>query len=256
MKFRLLTLTLISQVILSGCAVTDQNQKTSNIKTQIGIEYIKEGNLDLAKVSLDEALELNPRSSVAHMTLGLTYHMVGTKASSELAEKHYKKAINLDPKNPQIRNNYGQYLFTAGKYQEAITQFDIASNMLGYSARDIAFNNLGQTHLKLGNTKEAILNFNRALKINKQYIDALTGMAEAYYQEKNYDIAQEILDEIIDQVDFEKFDAKRLWLTIRLAKIHNNLVALEKSTKALREKFPRSNEHVIYTEKKNTPSPW
>lgn len=246
---------VLSALLFSGCATTSSHQ-TAEIKTQIAVEYIKIGNIDSAKNALDEALTRNPNHAMANMMLGVTYQLVGTKESFEKADKYFKSAVQSDPNNAQIRNNYGQYLFVAEKYEEAIVQFKHASNTIGYSGRDVALNNLGQCYLKLNQLKEAESNFIRALNINKRNLEALTGLAETHYQNKNGDLANEVFNDYVLIVGHDNLDAKALWLGIRIDRLNNNSVSMKQYIEALSENFPRSAEYKKYLEQKNKSEFW
>lgn len=242
---------VLSTLLLSGCATTLTSQKTAEIKTQIAIEYIKIGNIDSAKNALDEALARNPNHAMANMMVGVTYQLVGTKESFEKADKYFKNAVQLEPNNPQIRNNYGQYLFIAEKYEEAIVQFKHASNTIGYGGRDVALNNLGQSYLKLNQLKEAENMFIRTLNINQRNIEALLGLSETHYQKKDGELANDVFNDYLALVGQSNLDAKALWLAISIDRLNNNSVSMKQNIEALSEKFPKSAEYKKYLEQKN-----
>lgn len=245
---------VLSALLLSGCATTPTSQQTAEIKTQIAVEYIKIGNIDSAKNALDEALARNPNHAMANMMVGVTYQLVGTTESFEKADKYFKNAVQLEPNNPQIRNNYGQYLFIAEKYQEAIVQFKHASNTIGYSGRDVALNNLGQSYLKLNQLKEAENMFIRTLNINQRNLEALLGLSETHYQNKDGDLANDVFNDYLAFVGQPNLDAKALWLAIRIDRLNNNSVSMKQNIEALSEKFPKSAEYKKYLEQKNKSS--
>lgn len=247
---------LASTLLLSGCATTPKSEQTAEIKTQIAIEYIKIGNIDSAKNALDEALARQPNHAMANMMLGVTYQLVGTKDSFEKANQYFKNAVQLAPTNPQIRNNYGQYLFLTEKYEEAIEQFKVAANTIGYAGRDVALNNLGQCYLKLQQLNTAESHFVRALNINGKNIEALLGLAETHYQRKDGELANEVFSDYKDIVGPSNLDAKALWLGIRIDRFNNNSVSMQRNIQQLAEKFPRSAEYQKYNHLKNTNSFW
>ena len=61
----------------------------------------------------------------------------------DLAEKHYKKAIYVDRNYTATYMNYGVFLFSLEKYQEACKYFEIATEDELYRNRSGAFLNYG-----------------------------------------------------------------------------------------------------------------
>lgn len=244
---------VLSTLLLSGCATSLTSQQTAEIKTQIAIEYIKIGNIDSAKNALDEVLARNPNHAMANMMMGVAYQLVGTKESFDKADKYFKNAVQIAPENPQIRNNYGHYLFIAEKYEEAIVQFKQASDTIGYNGRDVSLNNLGQCYLKLNQLKDAEDAFSLAINVNQQNIEAILGLAEVYYLNKNGDLANEIFNDYVSIVGDTNLDAKALWLGIRIDHLNNNTVSMKRNIDTLAEKFPKSAEYKRFLEQKNNP---
>lgn len=246
-------------LMLSGQSVfaaSKADQKTSELKTQIAIEYIKIGNLDSAKLALDEALKKDSSNAAATMTMAITYQLVGTRESMELAEQYFKKAVELDSKNPQIRNNYGQFLFVNERYEEAIEQLKIAANAIGYINRDNALNNLAQTHLKTLNFKDAKLYFLRALQINPRMVEALYGLSETYYALNDLEASTEVLEDYIQAIGKDRLDAKGTWLAMRIHKANGDAIQLREYTKLLTEKYPKSDEYRRYMKQKDSKQKW
>lgn len=257
MSFKSVISMSIASLLLCGCASNAVNPKqTSEIKTQIAVEYIKIGNVDSAKNALDEALKKNPNNALANMTMGVTYQLVGTPSSLLKADDFFKKAIDLEPKNPQIRNNYGQYLFVMERYEDAIEQFSNAADSIGYISRDSSLNNLGQSYLKLSNYEEARQHFLRALQINQRHAEALFGLAETYYQTKNFDDATEVFQDYIELIGKERLDSKGLWLGIRIDHINNDMISMREMAEELANKYPKSLEYRKYLTQKDSSKIW
>ena len=129
--------------------------KSSKVRTQLAAEYIRSGDLDSAKRSLDQALSVDSRDATANMMMGILLQQEGSKSNLEKAEHYFKRAISSEPDNAQARNNYGTYLYQMERYNDAIEQFRIAGATLGYDQRYQALENLGRIYLKLGDIASA-----------------------------------------------------------------------------------------------------
>ncbi len=84
-------------LVLTACQTPDLGQKdpekATKVRTQLAVEYLKNGDLDSAKRALDQALETNPRDSQANMMMGVLLQQEGSKPNLEKAEGYFKRAI-------------------------------------------------------------------------------------------------------------------------------------------------------------------
>lgn len=240
---------------ISACATTSQlspnPKQTSILKTQIAVEYIKSGNIDAAKNALDDAVEKDPNNALAYMMLGVTYQLDSSKESLKKADIAFKKAISIEPENPQIRNNYGQYLFFVENYKAAITEFYFAANSVGYSARDTAYSNLGYSYYNTGDETKAKAAFISSLKINPRLPDALLGVASVFYDLGNIDDAINVYKDYSNLIPKQNRDAKALWLGIRIAHINEDHVEKNSLVDLLSTKYPKSKEYKSYMNQRN-----
>jgi len=63
-----------------------------------------------------KALELDPKNPDAHYNYSILLEELGRKNE---ADEHYKKALELDPTNPDIHDNYAIFLTKLGRKIEA-----------------------------------------------------------------------------------------------------------------------------------------
>lgn len=102
-------------LLTSGCqtsqTVKKDPEKAVKVRTQLAAEYIRSGDLDSAKRSLDQALSVDSRDATANMMMGILLQQEGSKPNLEKAEHYFKRAISSEPDNAQARNNYGTYLY-------------------------------------------------------------------------------------------------------------------------------------------------
>lgn len=246
---------IITSSLLAGCVSTN-SVNTADLKTQIAIEHIRIGNVDMAKNALDEALARNPNNAKSLMMMGVTHQLVGTTDSLIAAEDYFIKAINTEPANAQIRNNYGQYLFVVERYEDAIKQFKIASNTIGYSGRDVALNNVGQCYLRLNNPTDAKNMFLRTLQLNPTNAEALLGLAETHYLFTSSDEAADVFQDYVDRIGHTNLNSKALWLGIRIDRMNNDMISMREHIEELAAKFPKSEEYKKYLEQRSSKNLW
>lgn len=150
---------LLLALTLSAC-ISEKREYQSAAHVDLGTAMLSEGNSAGAIATLEKATKEDPRSWDAWNKLALAY--LG-RGAPELAEKAFKRALRLEPKNGELLNNYGYYLMTQRRYVEAVPAFDKASQDLTYRNPGLALNNLGYALLQLGRTEEAIARLNEAV---------------------------------------------------------------------------------------------
>jgi len=68
------------------------------------------------------AIELNPNNALAHLELGFVLLLSQGRLDEGIAE--VRRAASLDPLSPYVNTELGRALLLAGRYQDAIDQFD------------------------------------------------------------------------------------------------------------------------------------
>lgn len=244
MKRMMIAATLFTAFALGGCVTTsDQPQKRKpdadagrDAYIQLGLGYLQEGQTESAKAPLSEALKLDPHSASAHLALAMVFQQEGETRS---ADKHYQAALASGPDNPRILNNYGAFLLSEERYQEALGYFEKAAKDTLYSERSRVFENIGLTHKRMGNFEEAKANFERTLRLNSRQPLALLQMAEIEFAERNYVPAWDYYRSF---TQFSAQNAKSLWLGIQLARRFEDHNRAASYALQLRRLYPTSPE--------------
>ena len=207
-----LGITLLALLILGSITIAAQFVETFNSSSN---NVSKLGNYNKAITEYDKAIEINPRDSLGWNNKGLSLYYLG-KFDEAIAS--FDKAIETNKYDPFPRNNKGLALYYLGKYDEAIASFDKAIEI---SPQDsYAWNNKGLTldnfkkvdkatkaliwyHkglalYNLGKYDEAIAAFNKAIKIDPQFLDAWNNKGRVLAELKKYDEAITAYDKAIE----------------------------------------------------------
>lgn len=169
---------------LSACVTSSPNDAPKNrpnlieaaqINTQLGVGYLRAGDLSLAQEKLQRALEQNPDYAGAHSALGLLYERRG---DNEAAEREHRRALSLDSENSGLRNNLGVFLCGHGKPEEGLRYLKQAATDLTYSTPEVAWTNAGLCARTIGRDNDAETAFAEALRDNPSFTDALLNMAK------------------------------------------------------------------------------
>jgi GWxTD domain-containing protein len=135
-------------------------EKNAHIHYELGRQYYIQKLYDKAKVQFRIALDFNPNSVPAMISLAKCY----------LFEKNYKDAISIlnkalekKPYDYDLLTTLAACYAALDQYQEAIKNYKTVLET-GYSSTAI-YNALGLAYVKVGNIEEAIKAFQSSLKI-------------------------------------------------------------------------------------------
>ena len=157
--------------------------EAAKLNTQLGIDYARQNQDDLAMEKLQRAIEQDGRLPAAHSTIAYLY---AKRGEDRLADQHYKRALELDPKDASTKNNYAVFLCAHQRGAEASRYFHEAAEDKQYRTPEVALTNAGVCARKKPDLAAAERDFRAALKINPNFADALSQMAWLSYQQKDY----------------------------------------------------------------------
>lgn len=210
--------------------------KAAEANVKLGSLYMQRGMYGAANEKLEKALKQNSKLVQAHSVYALLQNELG---KTKKAEKHFKIAIRLDAENSDVRNNYGTFLCSNGKIDQAIEQFNKALLDPLYSTPEYAFANAGACMLEKPDFNGAERFLNQALRRNQHLPAGLFQMSRLYYLKGEYVRSRQYLDRYHNVAHKTP---KSLWLAVRIAWQLNDANAASSFGLLLRNKFPESKE--------------
>lgn len=251
--FKSVLICLFAGILLCGCVseqiagkekrVQQDKGKTLDLHIQMALGYVEKGNRESARHHLKKAFELDSDSAAATNAMAMVYQLEGELA---LAEEQFRLAIKRDKKLTVAHNNYGIFLFNQKRYEEAFTQFELASADLGYVNRSQSLTNLGRTALKLNNKARAQSAFEHACILDRKNSDAYLELADLNLQAQEYANAKKNLDIF---VYLSNHTPRSLMLGIQLEKVFGNKDKEASLALILKNNFPYSKEYLEYKQK-------
>ena len=136
-----------------------EDMKKARYLTVTGQDY------GLAKALLDKVITVNDKVSEAYLLRGLCLTDMGKHSE---AEKDYKAALMLEPENPTF-----------------------------YYFRGLNYLKWGETRRGWGDNGSARAQFDKALGIEANYIDAIVGVGDSYFAGNDYTKAIEYYDKVL-----------------------------------------------------------
>jgi len=177
--------------LLAACSATGSRHTASGedkgdpaeVNAQLGIEYMRKGMYEASLEKLKKAIRQNPGLQLAQVSLAILYERLG---EDSLAANHYRKAYNIDRKDPVTLNAYGQYLCRTGKLDRADEMFAVAVKDPVYQYPELIYTNAGICARKRPDLELASRYFRSALQRNPKYQPALREMARTSFAQKNF----------------------------------------------------------------------
>lgn len=252
MKVAKLLLCAVAALLLTACA-SSPDQKTeqknaaaaANANTQLGVEYLREGNYEQSRVKLEKALEMEPDYAPAHDAIAVLYEKVG---ENSLAEKHYKKSLKLKPDSARAHNNYGQFLCFQNRHKEATEQFLKSADNPFYATPEVPLANAGMCAARIPDLATASEYYRLALQKNPEFGPALMQMAIIRYEEGNYLGARGFLQRLQQSATL---NPQGLWLAVRTEYALEDHQAWGGYAIILKNNFPDSDETALLLEWEN-----
>ena len=129
----------------------------------------RRGDVYMARKWYREAIEAYkeaPTGPVIWNKLGIAYHQM---TDLNTAQKHYEKALKLDPKYAEARNNVGTVYYARKSYRRAITEYKKALALNPNSAS--IHSNLGTAYFARKKYKEAFEAYQQALNLDSEVFE-------------------------------------------------------------------------------------
>jgi len=224
-----------------------QPDRASEINLELGIEHFRKGNLSEAKDKIDRALEQNPRNAKAQAAAGLLYDRLG---EAKKAEWHFDRAMSLEPKNPDIGNNFAAFLCKNGRHERGQkVAHQTAANPL-YKTPEIALVNAGNCARAAGDLASAEADYRRALNVNPRFSAALYEITEIKIAQKDYLSARGFYQRYME---VSRTSPATLWFCVRIEGGMKNTSVASNCAQRLRNEYPSSAETRALIESERNP---
>jgi len=208
----------------------------ASYNVQLGVAYLQQGNLALAKEKLERAAEENGSDPNVHSALALLYERLG---DDHKADSEYRAALRLAPRNPEVSNNYAVFLCRTKRVDEGVRRLLEAAHDPLYRTPEAAYTNAGVCLRAVHHDAEAQANFQRALQIRPNF-------AEAVYQLGDLEFSQGHTREAKERVQryLETYNAtpELLLLGVRTSRSVGDRVNAERYARRLRVDYPDSEQ--------------
>lgn len=187
-----LLLAMLSVVCVSAQGMSASDSATaSEANMNLGIAYLKNGNLPLAKEKLERARDQSPRNGQIRGALALMYARLGDDVR---ADSEFNNALKYSKNDPEQQNNYAVFLCSRGRFADGVKNFEQAAANPLYRTPWAAYTNAGVCLRSAKQEAEAAARFTKALSMRANY-------AEAVYQAADLELTQHRAADAYKRVD-------------------------------------------------------
>jgi type IV pilus assembly protein PilF len=225
--------------VLTGCVNQQKLQQRHDAaiyNTELGIAYMRRGDLALAQTKLDRALKENSDDPDVHSARALLFARLGDPKE---ADGEFREALRLAPKNPDFQNNYAVYLCSAGRVDEGVQTFMSAAHNPEYLTPQLAYDNAGICLHSAHHDVEAAQMFVDALTISPTFAQALWQLANLNFSEGKLADARQEIDSFL-AANQETPDL--LLLAVKVTRAQRDPLDAELYARRLQLDFPNSAE--------------
>lgn len=224
---------------LSACTTSNSGsskKETAEYYAQLGAGYLQKNRLELAQENLGKALKINRNSKDGLHYSALLADRLGNLQKADVL---FKRAMQLDGKNPELLNNYGSHLCKRGQYRSAVAAFNSAIKDPLYQTPEFAYTNAGVCLQTAKAPQQAESYYRKALERNPNFPLALYQMAELEYARGENAKAQAFLYRYNERA---QSTAETLLLCYKINRALNDPTAAEQCATKLIAQFPNSAE--------------
>jgi type IV pilus assembly protein PilF len=171
---------LLAAGLLAGC-VTDNgrgdvdNSAAAQSNVELGVAYMYQGKMELAKEKLERAEKQDPKSANAQFALAELRTRLNQPKE---AERNYRNAIDLAPDKLEIVNGYAAFLCTIGEVDRGIAQFEKLMHNPLYARQPAAATNAGMCLRDQKRNADSVRFFEIAIAKQPDWVDAVVQLAD------------------------------------------------------------------------------
>ena len=243
MNLRLL-IPLIAVAWLQGGCVTSTTggiggekwDKTDRaaLHTQMGMTYLQQGQIEVAREALTLALSIQPDSSGANLAMAKLQRLLG---NSREANTHFSRSVRFNRNNFAARNDYGSFLCAEGDYSGGFEQFTEALNNPLNRTQYISLFGAAECARMSGDIDRAAEYYTQTLAIQPDMRQALFQLAVINFDRGEHFTARAFLERFFQD---RFFTADSLLLAVRNELELDRRDLASDYARLMRERFPDS----------------
>ena len=211
-------------------------RRRARIRLELAIGYFEAGQTTVALDEIKQALAADPNFADAYNLRGLAYMRLD---DAGMAEDSFRRAIALNPREPNTLHNYGWLLCQQTRYPESFGQFNLALASPIYQDRSKTMMALGVCQARAGRKIDAEATLARAYELEPANPIIGYNLSQLLFQRGDFSKSQFYIRRLNNS---ESANAETLWLGVKVERRLEDRVAMQQLGEQLKKRFPQSRE--------------
>jgi type IV pilus assembly protein PilF len=211
--------------------------KRSRIRLELASAYFSQGQTSTALDEVKRALSADPSSVPAYNLRGLIYATLG---ETILADDSFRRALALQPNEPDVLHNQGWYLCNQKRFADARIAFNTALAQLQYRDRAKTFLAQGVCEARGGDMNAAEKALLRSFELDAGNPATSINLSEVLLKKGDLDRARFYVQRINNMPQYA--NAETLWLAARIEHKRGNADAVDDLGAQLRARYPGTRQ--------------
>lgn len=215
-------------------------RKRARIRLELASNYFEQGQTTVALDEIKLSLAADPTYVPAYTLRGLVYARLN---DLRLAEDSFKRAQQLNPRDPDVLHHYGLFVCQQGRYPQAIDLFQqaLASPVYGGQAKTLMAK--GVCQVRAAQFAEAEGSLARSYELDAGNPITAYNLAALQFRRGDNAKAQFTIRRL-NNTDLA--NAETLWLGIKVEQRLGNTEAMTQLAQQLGRRYPESREWASY----------
>lgn len=218
-----------------------QIERRARVRLELAALYFSRGQTSTALDELKQAMAANPDMPEAHNLRGLIYASMG---DAVVAEQSFRRALELNPRDPDTMHNYAWFQCQQRRYDEADATFQRASELPNQRDTQRTMLARGVCQARAGRWAEAERTLSRSYELDPSNPVTAFNLSEVLLHRGELERARFYVRRI-NQVP-EAVTAQSLWLAARIERRMGNMEGVQDFGRKLRDRFPQSPETLQF----------
>jgi type IV pilus assembly protein PilF len=212
-------------------------RERARIHTELAGAYYERGNLAVALEELRISIAADPGYAPAYNVLALVH---ADLRENDQAQANFERALRLNASDPDVNHNYGWFLCRTNREEQSLRYFLAAVRNPLYATPQKTYTLAAGCALRKKLEAEALDFYERALRLDPNYPEAVIGLAQVRYKRAQFVESRTLVGRYNKLVEPT---AESLWLALRVERQLGDKNAETNYASQLRRQFGGSPEH-------------
>lgn len=215
--------------------------RRARVRLELAAAYFANNQPDVALPEVNRAIAANPNLGAGYNLRGLINAALG---KDDAADSDFRRALAINPRDPDALQNYGWYLCQHNRHEEANVQFAVALALPQRRESARTWLAQGVCHARAGRLEDAEKALQRSYQMDPANPSTSVNLAEVLLRRGEADRARFHIRRINANVNF--VSAQTLWLAARIERKLGNASGVQELGKQLLNRFPETREAVAF----------